>query len=73
MTGENPNVSGNQHTVDRFSFPNCLSKYRMPYRSWRIKDSPHGMLVSGSTHMPPKGSHWPEATFAVIASSNAGS
>ena len=31
-----------------------------------MSDSPVGMLVSGSTHMPPIVSHWPAATRALI-------
>jgi len=32
--------------------------------------SPVGMLVSGSTHMPPSASHCPAATFSSVSGAN---
>ena len=34
--------------------------------------SPVGMLVSGSTHIAPVGSHWPAATFSLMRSRSCG-
>src|ERR671918_1187990 len=70
-TGENPKQAGSQQTV--CVDPNLLLKNRWPYSSCRTSDSPLGMFVSGSTHIPPMGSHRPARAWDLMREKRSGS
>ena len=53
--------------------PNCCSKNRWPNTIWRTMLSPDGRFMSGSTHIPPTGIHWPAATLSAMRPKSSGS
>ena len=66
-----PNESGSQ-PMSVPSTPSSRSKNSPPSTSWRMRDSPLGMFVSDSTHMPPTGRNRPCSTYGRMRAKRSG-